>query len=146
MVHYFLFTYYFKKHMKPCIFILKALKDILQHFKFVNWRISELLFSFFDVTNRLIKNIGFRNMQKNLKNIYLRRISWKTVSGIDFSFWFTVNSITVAWCVCKNFFLTSFTTTPTTNKCWGFPSCIVNNQVIWYIDRRSFYKNELYTL
>ena len=28
--------YYLKKHFKP-FFILKALKDILQHFKFVNW-------------------------------------------------------------------------------------------------------------
>ena len=28
-------------------------KDILQHFKFVNWRIGELEISFFDVTNRL---------------------------------------------------------------------------------------------
>ena len=46
----------------------------------------------------------------------------------------------------RTFFLTSFTTTPTTNKCWGFPSCIVNNQVFWYIDRRSFYKNELYVV
>ena len=29
-----------KKHFKPCFFILMALKDILQHFKFVNWRIG----------------------------------------------------------------------------------------------------------
>ena len=40
--------YYFKKHFQPCFFILKALIDILQHFKFVNW-----WFRFFDVTNRL---------------------------------------------------------------------------------------------
>ena len=39
MVYYFLFLKYFKKHFKPCFFILKALKDILQYFKFVNWRI-----------------------------------------------------------------------------------------------------------
>ena len=32
-------NYYFKKHFRPCFFILKALKDILKHFKFVNWRI-----------------------------------------------------------------------------------------------------------
>ena len=31
--------YYFKKHFRPCFFILKALKDILKHFEFVNWRI-----------------------------------------------------------------------------------------------------------
>ena len=29
--------HYFKKHFKPCFFILKAFKDILQHFEFVNW-------------------------------------------------------------------------------------------------------------
>ena len=29
--------YYFKKHFKPCFFILKVLKDILKHIKFVNW-------------------------------------------------------------------------------------------------------------
>ena len=29
--------YYFKNHFKPCSFVLKALKVILQHFKFVNW-------------------------------------------------------------------------------------------------------------
>ena len=40
----------FKKHFKPYLFILKAFKDILQHFKFVNWKIG---FVFFDVTNRL---------------------------------------------------------------------------------------------
>ena len=33
----FFLIYYFKKRFKPCFFILKALKDILQHFKFVNW-------------------------------------------------------------------------------------------------------------
>ena len=38
--------YYFKKHLKSCFFILKALKDILQHFKFVNWRIGKLVVSF----------------------------------------------------------------------------------------------------
>ena len=39
--------YYFKKHFKPCFFISKALKDILQHFKFVNWWIGEFVISFF---------------------------------------------------------------------------------------------------
>ena len=49
MVSYFLFIT-LKKHFKPCFFlILKALKDILQHFKLVNW-----WFRFFDVTNSLI--------------------------------------------------------------------------------------------
>ena len=36
MVYYLSFIS-LKKHFKPCFFILKALKDILQHFKFVNW-------------------------------------------------------------------------------------------------------------
>ena len=40
--------YYFKNYFKPCVFILKTLKDILQHFELVNSG-----FSFFDVTNRL---------------------------------------------------------------------------------------------
>ena len=51
-MYYFLFLiYYFKKHFKSCLFILKALKDILQHFKFVNWWIHG--FGFFSITNRL---------------------------------------------------------------------------------------------
>jgi len=32
-----LLIYYFKNHFQPCFFILKALKDILQPFTFVNW-------------------------------------------------------------------------------------------------------------
>ena len=36
-----------KKHFQPCFFILKALKDILQHFKFVNWWIGEFVVLFF---------------------------------------------------------------------------------------------------
>ena len=36
--------HYFKKHFKPCFFILKAFKDILQHFKFVNWWIRGFVF------------------------------------------------------------------------------------------------------
>ena len=42
IVYYFLS--YFKKHFKPCFFILKALKDPLQHFKFVNWWIRGFVF------------------------------------------------------------------------------------------------------
>ena len=45
-----LLIYYFKKHFKHCFFISKALKDILQHFKFVNWWMDV---SYFDVTIRL---------------------------------------------------------------------------------------------
>ena len=47
MVYYFL-SITLKKHFKSCFFILKALKDILQHFNL--WIRG---FSFFDVTNRL---------------------------------------------------------------------------------------------
>ena len=41
------FKCYFKKHVKVCFFILKALKDILHEFELVN-----LWFRFFDVTNK----------------------------------------------------------------------------------------------
>ena len=44
--------FYFKNHFKPRFFILKALKDIFQHFKLVSWRIGKLVVSFFYVTNR----------------------------------------------------------------------------------------------
>ena len=55
LVMVYFFSYYFKKHFKPHFFIKKALKDILQHFKFMNWWIGEFVVSFFfDVTNRLI--------------------------------------------------------------------------------------------
>ena len=47
MVYYFLFLTS-KTIFKPFVWILKALKVILQHFKFVNW-----WFRFFDVSNRL---------------------------------------------------------------------------------------------
>ena len=33
-----------QKHFKPCLFNLKALKDILQHFEFVNWWIGGFVF------------------------------------------------------------------------------------------------------
>ena len=47
--------YYHKKLLKSCFFILKAFKDILEHFRFVNWRIGEWVVSFFfDVMNRLL--------------------------------------------------------------------------------------------
>ena len=36
-----------KIHFKSCFFNLKAVKDILQHFKFVNWWIGEFVVSFF---------------------------------------------------------------------------------------------------
>ena len=29
--------YYFKTNFHPCFFIFKALKDILQHYKYVKW-------------------------------------------------------------------------------------------------------------
>ena len=46
-------VYYFNNHFKPCFFILQALTDILQPFKFVNWWIRG--FIFFDVTNSLLE-------------------------------------------------------------------------------------------
>jgi hypothetical protein len=44
------FIHYFKKHFKPCFFILKALKDI---FSTLNLWIGELVILSFDVMNRL---------------------------------------------------------------------------------------------
>ena len=41
MVYYLI--HYFKNHFKPCFFISKIFKDILQHFKFVNWWIRFLM-------------------------------------------------------------------------------------------------------
>ena len=44
MVYVLFLIYYFKKHVKPCFFLLKTLKDILQHFKFVNCWIRVFVF------------------------------------------------------------------------------------------------------
>ena len=69
--------YYFKKHFTPCLFILKALKDICST---LNSWIGELVVSFFDVTNRLfgscdLKEIAFQG--NNLKKyIYARLITY----------------------------------------------------------------------
>ena len=46
MVYYFVFIT-LKNHFKPCFFILKALKDSLQHSKFVNWWNGEFVVSLF---------------------------------------------------------------------------------------------------
>ena len=62
MVYYLLH----KKHYKPCLFISKPLKDILQHFKFVNWWIRG--FVFFDVMNRLFFNSS--NWEKFVEKIW----------------------------------------------------------------------------
>ena len=42
--------HYFEKQFKPCFFILKAFKDIMQHFDSC---IGEFVVLFFDATNRL---------------------------------------------------------------------------------------------
>ena len=44
--------YYFKKHFQPCIFIWKALKNILQHFKFVNWGIRGFILFLISITGQ----------------------------------------------------------------------------------------------
>ena len=58
MVYYFLFNT-LKNILSLAFFILKAFKDILHHFKFVNWQIGEFVVSFFScqeqVTNRELK-------------------------------------------------------------------------------------------
>ena len=68
---------YFKKHFKPCFFILKALKDILQHIKFVNWRIRGFVV-FFDVTNRLYNF---------LKSMYLLWFLFRLANWEKIMFW-----------------------------------------------------------
>ena len=47
MVNILFLIHYFKKHFKPCFFILKALKDILQHFKFVKWRLWLVIINYY---------------------------------------------------------------------------------------------------
>ena len=41
---------------KHCIFISKALKDIVQYYELVNWWIRGFFLFVFDVTNRLLEN------------------------------------------------------------------------------------------
>ena len=45
--------YYFKKYFKPCFFIFKVLKDILQYFKFMNLWIDEFLVLFHEQVNQI---------------------------------------------------------------------------------------------
>ena len=61
--------YYFKKHSQPCLFIWKALKDILQHFELVNWRFGYL-----------ISRTGSCNLRRPLKfdeifNFHLKKVA-----------------------------------------------------------------------
>ena len=81
MVYYFLFIT-LKKHFKPCFFILKALKDILQHFKFVNWWIGEFLVSFFWCHDQVIYkdclSIGCGN---EFWILYLHFFSWNEIQN-----------------------------------------------------------------
>ena len=59
--------YFFKKHVKPCFFILKALKDILKQCKFVNCWICE-----FTVSGFLMSRTGYSILPKNeRKNLTL---------------------------------------------------------------------------
>ena len=77
MVYYFSFIT-LKKHFKPCSFILKALKDILQYLKLVNsW------FRFFDVTNRLkVMHCMFVSRSLLFKNLIRRELFNTTTSTI----------------------------------------------------------------
>ena len=43
-------------HFQPCFFILKALKDIQQHFKFVNWQICGFVFLTSQAVSKLLQN------------------------------------------------------------------------------------------
>ena len=73
MVYYFLFITL--KTFKPCFFILKALNDILQHFRFLNWWIGGFVF--------LMSGTGYSSdVSTNLSHQFFPRIflslsNWK---------------------------------------------------------------------
>ena len=73
MVYVFLFISV-KTNFKPYFFILKAFEDILQHIKFVNWRIGG--FIFFGVSNRLKNSISKVFSDTIQKFISSRKYSW----------------------------------------------------------------------
>ena len=56
------FNFITSKTFQALLFILKALKDILQHLKFVNWRIRGFVF---DITNRLHDSLFYDCNKKN---------------------------------------------------------------------------------
>ena len=69
--------YCFKNIFKPGFFILKALKGILQHFKFVNWWICSFVgFFFMSRTGYTYKCV--KNQESSLNN--LRKSSGLTLS------------------------------------------------------------------
>ena len=69
--------HYFKKHSKSSFFILKASKDILQLFKFVNWWIRSFVFWCYEQATRLLRSM--------IKYVYLWRM-------YDLAIFFTENS------------------------------------------------------
>ena len=74
--HILFLIYQFIKHFKPCLFILKVLKDILQHFKFVNWWIRGFVF-LMSRTGRMFSNTEkwFVQVSKQVLN-KLHTVKW----------------------------------------------------------------------
>ena len=66
-----LLIYYFKKHFKHCFFISKALKDILQHFKFMNWWFRFLHSFSCTVTVKLGNKERFDKGQIGIKELFM---------------------------------------------------------------------------
>ena len=64
--------YYFKKHFQRYFFILKALKDILQHFEFMNWWIRGFVF--------LMSRAGYLWLQNASHLFIIYDVAWMYVS------------------------------------------------------------------
>ena len=94
MVYYFL-SITLKKHSKPCLFILKALKDILHHFKFVNWRIRVFVFWCHEqVIGFLALQPGYMNHNSPLLLCFSRTCRCKRKNSRRSSLW---KWISLAW-------------------------------------------------
>ena len=76
---------HFKKHLNPCFFILKALKDILQHFKLVNWRIRGFVFSMSQTGYTYLISTSLR-MTKPRKACSCTSIKWQFLIWITCKF------------------------------------------------------------
>ena len=102
--------YYFKKHFKPCFFILKALKDILQPFKFVNWWI--------DCFGFLMSRTGYKFKKRVPINLSTSIKIWNLVTG------YMINqNIILLWCWARLHTLLVCTW----SNVWNHPSCIMPN-------------------
>ena len=80
MVYHYLFIT-IKKHFKSCFFILNALKDILQHLKFVNWWIRG--FGVFWCHKQVFSHVNYYVLTHALLDdsvwANIKHLDWKTV-------------------------------------------------------------------